>query len=56
MIMVNRCRLHDRTGSGLFAMMPTTDVTIVTGTYFLFVGKPVMVTMINRCLLDDRIG
>jgi len=29
--MVNRCLLHDRTGLGLFAMMQTTDVTIVPG-------------------------
>ena len=30
--MVNRCLLHDRTGYRLFAMMQTTDVTIVPRT------------------------
>jgi len=32
--MVNRYVLHDRTGFRLFAMMHTTDITIVPGTYF----------------------
>jgi len=47
--MVNRCRLHDRTGCRLFAMMPTTDVTIIPRTYFIVLS--IGPTIVNQLLV-----